>query len=546
MKKIIVDMKFKKMFIISSFILLLFLTVGSAYSTDDLNNTGDETILESSQDTILESEQNDILEEKNDDFECNVVDAYLDRYGSFILMGFGDTYNQSGNITVFIDNEVYYNSPLEDGIDYSEYVDRVPPKFTYCLNLGPCDLNKSLEFGVHNILVKNVFDNGEKILANTTFNVTYYFTANDIRIAYGNEGTLKIRLPKDATGILTVIYNGKTKKVAYSEGVGKLVISSSDLNIGENVIQLKLTGDEKYPDLYSSAKWTLIPEISPNVSPFVVNVGEYAYITMKVPKNVSGTFRIYNTIKGKEYDYYWQVYDDVYLKGDKVLASAKFANGVARISTSKFAAGNHHLYLVVKSGDFEYETYYNLAVVKNNPKVTVSFSPRSFYEGGKTVATIKSPAKKGLYMTYLIDGKEYLKNIDLSKGKAYKGFYKLKAGTHKIRLSIYDKKNKVYYSKAFKITVKPKIVISSKNIAFKKSYSKFTVKATLKIKGKLAKYKKISIKINGKTYKAKTNYKGIAKKTFRKYVLKDIQPGQKVKFQVSYGTKTINRYIAIR
>ena len=127
--------------------------------------------------------------------------------------------------------------------------------------------------------------------------------------------------------------------------------------------------------------------------------------------------------------------------------------------------------------------------MKNNPKVTVSFSPRSFYEGGKTVATIKSPAKKGLYMTYLIDGKEYLKNIDLSKGKAYKGFYKLKAGTHKIRLSIYDKKNKVYYSKAFKITVKPKIVISSKNIAFKKSYSKFTVKATLKIKGKLAKYK---------------------------------------------------------
>ena len=119
MKKIIVDMKFKKMFIISSFILLLFLIVGSAYSTDDLNNTGDETILESSQDTILESEQNDILEEKNDDFECNVVDAYLDRSDSFILMGFGDTYNQSGNITVFIDNEVYYNSPLEDGIDYS-------------------------------------------------------------------------------------------------------------------------------------------------------------------------------------------------------------------------------------------------------------------------------------------------------------------------------------------------------------------------------------------------------------------------------------------
>ena len=407
-------------------------------------------------------------------------------------------------------------------------------------------MNKSLEFGVHNILVKNVFDNGEKVLANTTFNVTYYFTANDIRIAYGNEGTLKIRLPKDATGILTVIYNGKTKKVAYSEGVGKLVISSSELKIGENVIQLKLTGDEKYPDLYSSAKWTLIPQINPYVDIFVVNVGEYEYITMKVPKSVSGTFKIYNALKKKEYDYYWQVYDDVYYKGDKVLASAKFVNGVARISTTKFAAGNHHLFLVFKSGDFEYGTYFNLAVVKSNPKVTVSLSPKSFYEGGKTVATIKSPAKKYMYMYYLIDGKEYTKGIDLSKGKAYKGFYKLKAGTHKIRLYIYDKSKKMYYTKAFKVVVKPKVVISAKNIAFKKSYSKFTVKATLKIKGKLAKYKKISIKINGKTYKAKTNYKGIAKKTFRKYVLKDIDVGQKVKFQVSYGTKTINRYIAIK
>lgn len=539
-------MKFKKMIIISSFIFLLFLILGTAYSTDDFNNSEDETILESSEDTVLESEQDSILEADNDDFECEIDDAYIDRSYSFILMGFGDGYNQTGNITVVIDDEIYYNAPLEDNIDYSEYVDRVPPKFKYCLNLGLGDLNKPLEFGTHRILVKNVFDDGEKILANTAFNATYYFVADDTMIEYGTTQTLRICLPKDATGILTATYNGKTKKVPYSNGIGKLVISSSELNIADNIIQFKLTGDEKYPDLSSSAKFTLIPQINPDVSFFMVNVGENAYITMKVPKKVSGTFKIYNTLKKKEYDYYWQVYDYVFYKGDKVLASAKFVDGVARISTSKFATGNHHLFLVFKSGDFEYGIYFNLAVVKNNPKVTVSFSTRSFYEGGKTVATIKSPAKKGMYMYYLIDGKINTRDIDLSKGKAYKGFYKLKAGTHKIRMCIYDKDHKIYYSKVFKITVKPKVVISAKNIAFKKSHSKFTVKTILKIKGKLAKYKKISIKINGKTYKAKTNYKGIAKKTFRKSVLKDIKVGQKVKFQVSYGTKTINRYIAIK
>ena len=70
----------------------------------------------------------------------------------------------------------------------------------------------------------------------------------------------------------------------------------------------------------------------------------------------------------------------------------------------------------------------------------------------------------------------------------------------------------------------------------------FKVTATLnkKVKGKY-----VYVSFNGKTYKAKTNKKGVATITIKKSALKKIV-GKKIKYQVIYGQKVINKSVKIK
>ena len=74
-----------------------------------------------------------------------------------------------------------------------------------------------------------------------------------------------------------------------------------------------------------------------------------------------------------------------------------------------------------------------------------------------------------------------------------------------------------------------------KKIKIKRSASKLTLSATLKINKKAIRGKVITFKFNGKTFKAKTNSKGIAKVTVKKSYFKKIKIGKKVKYQAQYG-----------
>ena len=72
----------------------------------------------------------------------------------------------------------------------------------------------------------------------------------------------------------------------------------------------------------------------------------------------------------------------------------------------------------------------------------------------------------------------------------------------------------------------------------------------MKINGKLAKGKKLTFKFKGKTFKVKTNKKGVAKLTIKskvlKKLLKKVKAGKKVKYQVSYGKKTVKKTLKVK
>ena len=63
------------------------------------------------------------------------------------------------------------------------------------------------------------------------------------------------------------------------------------------------------------------------------------------------------------------------------------------------------------------------------------------------------------------------------------------------------------------------------------SDEKVKLKATLKINGKKVKGKKITFKFKGKTYKVKTNKKGIAKVTIKKKCYQKAQKRQEIHSQ---------------
>ena len=80
--------------------------------------------------------------------------------------------------------------------------------------------------------------------------------------------------------------------------------------------------------------------------------------------------------------------------------------------------------------------------------------------------------------------------------------------------------------------------LTLKKVTVKKSAKKLVLTAKL-TKGKtLIKGKKITFKFKGKTYKAKTNKKGIAKVTIKKKVLKKLKVGKKVTYTATYGKIT--------
>ena len=88
--------------------------------------------------------------------------------------------------------------------------------------------------------------------------------------------------------------------------------------------------------------------------------------------------------------------------------------------------------------------------------------------------------------------------------------------------------------------------LTLKKVKVKKSAKKLVLTAKLTKGKKLIKGKKITFKFKGKTYKAKTNKKGVAKITIKKKVLKKLKVGKKVKYQSKYGKLLVKRTAKVR
>ena len=329
-------------------------------------------------------------------------------------------------------------------------------------------------------------------------------------IDYGSPINLEIILPEGASGNVKLKLGENTLTEAVVNSKANFVIR--DLNVGEYDVDIVYEGDGKFKENSTThkfkvnradAKFTyVIPEVC---------YGDAAVITVNFLSNETGYVLI--TLGNQSYR--------------ETIVDSK-----ATVRIENLAVGNYPI-LITYSGDGNHNSSKTNAVltvnpldchfnIKNGVIYTVYAVDYSAGERGKTIkfklldANNKPVSGVSVKVNY---GKSvYYKTTD-SQGFVSLVVNTQTAGTYKSSLYFAgnDKYKSVSVPFSVKVNKKP-ITITAKAKAFKATVKTKTYVITLKTKkcssanGKvyLKSGKKVTLKVNGKTYTAKTNAKGQA------------------------------------
>ena len=230
-------------------------------------------------------------------------------------------------------------------------------------------------------------------------------------------------------------------------------------------------------------------------------------------------------------------------------SSVGFTINGKTINATTDSEGIAELEIVEVPGTYVITTVYNNQTYENN--VTVKLDSQNC----KAVAgNIAADYASGSYFTVKVvssDGKVvvagesviFIFNGDAITAKTdNKGIAKIKITQTPGKYTI----KTVFNGKTYTNKVTVKQVLKTSKVTVKKTAKKFTLKAKLKINGKLVKGKLITFKFNGKTYKVKTNSKGIAQKTLNKNVIKKLKKGKKYTVKVTYLKDTIKTTVKVK
>ena len=325
----------------------------------------------------------------------------------------------------------------------------------------------------------------------------------------GSTPEITVRLPANATGNVTLLVNGQVIQVVNVTN-GSAVVKVRDLKPGNNTVTVVYSGDDNYVQTNKS-------------------------VIVKCNDSIisSDMTRGYNS----GLDYTANLYDadgsplantNVAIKVGTTTYTVKTdANGVLKFN-KKLAVGNYGV-VIINPVTGEYKLN-NLKIVKRitgNKNVNIFFADGSKYkvrivgDDGKYVGA-------GQVVKMRVAGKNYFVKTD-KKGYATLKL-RLSAKTYNIAVS--------YKGFATKNKVKVKSVVKpvKKTVKVKKTAKKLKIKAKLKGK-KVLKKKKVYMKFKGKTYKAKTNSKGIATFKVPKKVIKKLKKGKKYTAKFTYKVK---------
>ena len=256
--------------------------------------------------------------------------------------------------------------------------------------------------------VAEVFYSGDDKYTNATVkaNVTApkYSTPVSVdvsEIKSGENGTITVILPENATGNVTVSVDGKEFSAEVHDGVA--VVEVGNLTAGPKTFVVEYSGDDNYESTYVVGNFTVEQSpIDPDVT--VVDYGNGTVVVV-VPEDATGNVTI--TVDSKEY-------------------TAEVVNGTAVVQLDDIAPGEHEVE-VVYSGDDKYANatkYVTITAPKYDAPVSINVSEIKSGENGTITVTLPENATGNVTVT--VDGREY--SAEVVNGTAIVNVGNLTAG----------------------------------------------------------------------------------------------------------------------
>ena len=344
-------------------------------------------------------------------------------------------------------------------------------------------------------------------------------------INVGDIAAIRIELNENATGDILIQIDGRNITVAILNGMTNATVP--DLKAGTYNVTAVYSGDENVLGDVKTATFTVskVPYDDNSTNPFEDNEtkdSKNPTYSINLPADATGNLTV--TIANKTY-------------------TKELVNGSASIEVTDLPVGEYDV-TVSYTGDAKYApiTKTTKASVKVDPKIVAKDLTVQYYAGKYYSVTVYGDDAKPAAnekVTFTLNGKKITTVTTNENGTA----------KFKVTQTPVTKGKLVIEALGIKVTKKltVKRVIVLKSVTVKKSAKKLVLQATLKkVNGKYLKGKKITFKFNGKTYKAKTDKKGVAKVTIKSNVLKKLKVGKKVTYQATYVKDTVKKTVKVK
>ncbi|WP_298521340.1 Ig-like domain repeat protein [uncultured Methanobrevibacter sp.] len=309
----------------------------------------------------------------------------------------------TGNVTLVIDTEEYTFS-LPNGALGTAYVEG--EKYTVAVSGGNGEITISgLPKGEYFVSVK--YNGNHKYLPSTNstiFTVSKIDTKMDV-IDEGN-GTVKVILPDDATGNVTVSVDNRTYTAAVENGTATITLNETTPGVHD--VEVKYSGDNDYSSKTSNATVDIPKYETPiSVSADDIYVDDVAVVTVTVPDDATGDVTI--EINGVEY-------------------SSKISDGKAIFNVEGLAFGNKTV-AVTYHGDKNYLENFTTGQfeVMKRPS-TVSAVSKNIKAGKNEVIVASLPSDATGQVLVRINGIGYYGTVE--NGKANVIVPNLKSGSY--------------------------------------------------------------------------------------------------------------------
>jgi hypothetical protein len=361
---------------------------------------------------------------------------------------------------------------------------------------------------------------------------------DDLLILKDNNCVVSVTDPnaRYVVGTVKVAINGKkvySKSFKASNKIRYLDIKSSEIAKGyvPGKYKVKVTYASNTGKSYSATQKVKFVKTVPEIyAPEDMSAGENQSIIITSAKGTTGTASLYQAVV--------KTFEDTHIKFYKKvgkLLDVNIVNGYANIPLSNLTTGTYGFILEYNVEGYKNSQEFSVKVFNNSEGFSAKVVPSQISFGETVKVKAYSPENVSYLYEYIdIDNDQYVADLKIMSGYASKILYGLNVGKHTVRVHFDD--GKTYFSKTFDVVVKKSdISLVLEKTDVKKSASKLKLTATLKIKGKAAKNKEVTFKFNKKTFKVKTNKKGIATVSIAKKHYKNLKVGKKVSYTVSYG-----------